>query len=89
MSARFLRTIKFSDLAGYWKKPKPEKSLSEFVRLTVICCNYGRICQSDGFYEKEDWREFEKFLMKDGWRVMGDNLYCPSCDKRELDREVS
>lgn len=85
MSVKFLRTIRFSDLAGYWQKPKPDKLLSEFIRLIVICGNYGQICQSEEFYEKEKGGEFEKFLVKQGWWVIGDYLYCPSCSRRELE----
>lgn len=85
VSMKFLRTVNFSSLVGFWKTPKPVRPLSFFIRLNVICFNYGRICNSEEFYEKESWTEFEEFLLVEGWQVVGENLFCPSCYLREID----
>ena len=85
MSMGFLKTIKFSSLSGYWWKGKPDKPLSAFIYLSVVCSNYRFICKSEEYYEKGNWQEFEKFLVKNGWKVVGDNLFCADCYRRWLD----
>lgn len=83
---RFLKTIKLSSLSGYWRKPRVEKPLSTFIYLGVVCSNYGFICKSEEYYEKEKWQEFEKFLFENEWKVVGDNLFCADCYRRWLDK---
>lgn len=85
MSQKFLKKIKFSCLSGYWQKPKPEKPLSAFIYLSVVCSNYRFICQSEEFYEKGSWQKFEGFLVKNGWKVVGDSLFCADCYRRWKD----
>lgn len=85
---KFLKTIKFSELAGFWKKPNPVKTLSFFIRLNVICFNYGRICKSEEFHEKESWKEFETFLQNEGWQVIDEELFCSNCYLREIERKL-
>lgn len=75
----FLRKVRFSSLTGYWWEPKLEKRLSAFIYLSVVCSNYRFICKSEEYYEKENWHDFEKFLVKNGWKVVGDNLLCADC----------
>lgn len=85
ISMRFLKTIKFSSLLGYWWKPKPDKPLSAFIYLSVVCSNYRLMCNSEEYYEKGNWLEFERFLVNNGWKVIGDNLFCADCYRRCLD----
>lgn len=85
ISMRFLKTIKLSSLPGYWWKPKIDKPLSAFIYLSVVCSNYRFICKSEEYYEKGNWSKFEKFLVKNGWKVVGDNLFCADCYQRWLD----
>ena len=85
MSAKFLKTIKFSSLSGYWWKRKPDKPLSAFIYLSVVCSNYRFICKSEEYYGKGNWHDFEKFLVKNGWKVVGDSLFCVDCYRRWLD----
>lgn len=86
MMRKFLKTVKFSELVGFWKKPKLVRAISFFIRLNVICSNYGFRCKSEDFYEKESWKEFEQLLLQEGWKVMGENLFCKSCYDIEIDR---
>ncbi len=80
----FLKIAKFAELGGYWSPRKVDKRLNAFIRLIVICSNYGRICKSEEFYPKGNWRKFEKSLVKKGWQVVGDNLLCGECYRRYL-----
>ncbi len=66
MSAKFLEKIKFSSLSGYWRKRKPDKPLSAFIYLSVVCSNYRFICKCEESYEKGNWQEFEWFLIENG-----------------------
>ena len=84
MSAKFLEKINFSSLSGYWWKWKPDKPPSAFIYLSVVCSNCRFICKSEEYYEKGNWQEFEKFLVKNGWKVVGDNLFCADCYQRWL-----
>lgn len=86
MSGKFIKTIRFSQLLGYWKKPKPTKPISDFIRLNVTCSNYGFTCKSEEFYEKENWRKFKQYLSKHGWMVIGSLVYCPDRYQKELER---
>jgi len=83
--ARFLKTVKFSDLVDSWKKPKPVRAISFFIRLNVICSNYGFRCKSEDFYDKENWKEFEQLLLQEGWKVLEEDIFCPSCYCKEVD----
>ena len=85
MSAKFLKKIKFSSLLGYWLKRKSDKPLSAFIYLSVVYSNYRFICKSEEYYEKGNRHDFEKFLVKNGWRVVGDSLFCADCYRRWLD----
>ena len=81
----FLKTVSFAKLQGYWSPRKVDKPLSYFMKLIVICSNYGRICKSEEFYVRGDWRKFEKFLVRKGWQVAGDDLLCANCYQEYLD----
>lgn len=85
MLGKFLKTVNFSSLSGYWWKPKSDEALSAFIYLSVVCSNYRFICKSEEYYEKGKWQEFEKFLVKNGWKVVGDSLFCADCYRRWLD----
>ncbi len=67
MGVKFLKSVKFSKMAGFWKKPKSANPFVFFIWLNVICSNYGFICKSEEFYRKENWRKFETFLLEEGW----------------------
>lgn len=81
----YLKAVSFAKLGAYWSPRKVDKPLSSFMSLTVICSNYGLFCKSEEFYRKGDWRKFEKFLVKRGWKVVGDNLLCQECYREYLD----
>lgn len=80
----FLRMTRFAKLRGYWGQPKLDKRLASFIKLTVVCSNYGLICKSEEFYGKGNWRNFERYLVKKGWRVVRSSFFCSSCYKRYL-----
>ena len=82
----FLKIVTFAKLVGYWSPPKVDKPFSSFIKLTVICSNYGLRCKSEEFYEEGDWQKFELFLVREGWKVVGGYLFCKKCYRRWLDR---
>jgi hypothetical protein len=67
MPTKFLKMIKFSRLASFWKKLESVKLLVFSTRFNVILSNYGLICKSEKFYENSRnffWIKRGELLLK-------------------------